>query len=156
MDTIKSVYAHVRWMIRRDMPEVMEIEGYDSCPWSEDDVLGFLRGRNCIGMVAEWKEQVIGFMVYELHKSRLHVVKLSVHPDWRRKSVGMQLMERLKVKLSKCRRCKITADIRESNLPGHLFLKSQGFSAVRVDRSAFEDTGEDAYRFVYYLGEHGE
>ena len=45
---------HIRWMIRRDMPDVMGIEVASfEYAWTEDDFLRCLRQRNCIGMVAE-------------------------------------------------------------------------------------------------------
>jgi len=44
--------VHIRWMIRRDMPEVLDIEsGSFEFPWSEEDFIRCLRQRNCIGMV---------------------------------------------------------------------------------------------------------
>ena len=49
--------AHIRWMIRRDMPDVLGIES--NCfefSWTEDDFIRCLRQRNCIGMVAEMAE----------------------------------------------------------------------------------------------------
>ncbi len=62
--------VHIRWMIRRDMPSVIEIEENSfEFPWSEDEFIRCLRQRNCIGMVAELSEQVVGFMIYELHKN---------------------------------------------------------------------------------------
>src|SRR5690348_2779098 len=45
--------VHIRWMIRRDMPEVMRTERASfEYSWTEDDFLRCLRQRNCIGMVA--------------------------------------------------------------------------------------------------------
>ena len=59
--------VHIRWMIRRDMPEVLEIEQSSfEFPWTEEDFIRCLRQRNCIGMVAEYDEKVVGFMIYEL------------------------------------------------------------------------------------------
>ena len=78
--------VHIRWMIRRDMPEVLKIEaGSFEFPWSEEDFIRCLRQRNCIGMVAEHDERVVGFMIYELHKSRLHIINFAVHPTFRRR-----------------------------------------------------------------------
>ena len=73
--------VHIRWMIRRDMPEVLAIElpkALTSC-WCEEEFLRVLRQRNCIGMVAEVGEQVVGFMIYELHKNKLRGPRLC-HP----------------------------------------------------------------------------
>ena len=55
--------VHIRWMIRRDMPSVLAIE--QECfefPWYEDDFVRCLRQRNCIGMVAELDDKVVGYM----------------------------------------------------------------------------------------------
>ena len=44
--------VHIRWMIRRDMPGVLEIEKLSfEYPWTEEDFIRCLRRRNCIGMV---------------------------------------------------------------------------------------------------------
>ena len=54
----QALKAHIRWMIRRDMPEVLAVEGESfEFPWCEEDFLRCLRQRNCIGMVAEQHRQ---------------------------------------------------------------------------------------------------
>ena len=59
----EQVRVHIRWMIRRDMPEVLQAEQASfEFPWTEEDFLRCLRQRNCIGMVAEQGEKVVGFM----------------------------------------------------------------------------------------------
>lgn len=76
----------IRWLIKRDMPEVLEIahSGYSPL-WSEDDFMEQLRKSNCIGVVAELNHDVLGFMVYCLEKSRLVVINFAVHPAHRHK-----------------------------------------------------------------------
>ena len=138
--------AHIRWMIRRDMPEVRQIESSSfEFPWTEDDFIQCLRQRNCIGMVCEHEEQVVGFMIYELHKTRLHIINLAVHPDYRRRGVGNQMVEKLISKLSRQRRDKILLEVRETNLDAQLFFKQAGFMAISVLRDFYDDTTEDAY-----------
>jgi ribosomal-protein-alanine N-acetyltransferase len=148
----QEVRVHIRWMIRRDMPEVLQIEqeSYDY-PWSEEDFLRCLRQRNCIGMVAELGEKVVGFMIYELHKSKLNVLNFAVHPDFRRQRIGGQMIQKLVSKLSSHRRTRITVEVRETNLACQLFFRDAGFRAVRVIRDRFGDTGEDAYLMQYRL-----
>ena len=97
----QDVCVHIRWMIRRDMAGVLEIEklGFEFS-WSEEDFVRCLRQRNCIGMVCEYEERVVGFMIYELHKNRIHVLNFAVHPDFSRRAVGRQMMDKLIGKLS--------------------------------------------------------
>jgi ribosomal-protein-alanine N-acetyltransferase len=150
----EQVRVHIRWMIRRDMPEVLQTEQESfEYAWTEEDFLRCLRQRNCIGMVAEQGERVVGFMIYELHKNRLHILNFAVHPSFRRHGVGTQMVAKLVSKLSSHRRTRITLEVRETNLPAQLFFRSQSFKAMRVLRAFFEDSGEDAFLMQYRLAE---
>ena len=157
MGTIKQeVRIHVRWMIRRDMTEVLAIENESfEFPWCEEDFIRCLRQRNCIGMVAEHEGRVVGFMIYELHKNRLHVLNLAVGSRHRRTGVGAQMVQKLAGKLSNQRRSRILLEVRETNLAAQLFFRASGFRAVSVLREFYEDTPEDAYlmQFRYQAAE---
>ena len=145
-----EVNVHIRWMIRRDMPEVLEIEKSSfEFPWSEEDFIRCLRQRNCIGMVAEYDDRVVGFMIYELHKNQLHVLNFAVRPDVRRRGVGTQMVHKLKGKLSQQRRNRVMLEIRETNLAAQLFFRNTDFRAVSVLRDYYDDTTEDAYVMQY-------
>ena len=146
----QDVCVHIRWMIRRDMNEVLEIENFAfEFPWTEEDFIRCLRQRNCIGMVAEHDERVVGFMIYELHKNRLHVLNFAVHPDFRRRHVGQAMLNKLIGKLSHQRRNRILLEVRETNLSAQLFFRNCGFRAVTVLRDYYDDTTEDAYLMQY-------
>ncbi|MFO1095060.1 MAG: hypothetical protein U0992_17400 [Planctomycetaceae bacterium] len=81
--------VQIRWLIRRDMPEVLKIERESfEFPWTDEDFMCCLRQRNCIGMVAEYDHQIVGFMVYELHKSRLHILNFAVGSEFREWASG--------------------------------------------------------------------
>ena len=146
----QDVCVHIRWMIRRDMAGVLEIEklGFEFS-WSEEDFVRCLRQRNCIGMVCEYEERVVGFMIYELHKNRIHVLNFAVHPDFSRRAVGRQMMDKLIGKLSSQRRNRIMLEVRETNLSAQLFFRSMGFRAISVLRDYYDDAIEDAYLMQY-------
>ena len=148
----EQVRVHIRWMIRRDMPEVLEIERQSfEYAWSEEDFLCCLRQRNCIGMVAEHDHKIVGFMIYELHKSRLQILNFAVAPEVRRSGVGAQMVLRLIDKLSQQRRNEILLECRERNLEGQLFFRNQAFRAINVLRCHYDETGEDAYIMQFRL-----
>jgi [ribosomal protein S18]-alanine N-acetyltransferase len=150
--TRNQVGVQIRWMIRRDMPEVLEIEQQSfEFAWTEEDFLCCLRQRNCIGMVAEHQERIVGFMIYELLKSQLHVLNFAVAPWTRRQGVGAQMVDKLSAKLAQQRRHEIRLEVREGNLPAQLFFQRQGFVATSVLRGYYEDTAEDAYVMRYIL-----
>jgi ribosomal-protein-alanine N-acetyltransferase len=141
--------AKIRWLIRRDMPEVLPIERASfEFPWSENDFINALRQRNIIGMVAELDEVVVGYMIYELHPNRIYLWSLAVHPEFRRQGVGSALIEKLVSKLYQ-KRSRINVEVRETNLDAQLFFRGSGFRAVGVIRDRYPETTEDAYLFVY-------
>jgi len=141
-------------MIRRDMPEVLQIEkdSFDYA-WTEEDFLRCLRQRNCIGMVAEYGDKVVGFMIYELHKSKLHILNFAASRTLRRRGVGGQMVAKLIGKLSSHRRTRITLAIRETNLAAQVFFRSEDFRATKVLRSYYEDSGEDAFLMQYRIND---
>lgn len=142
--------TQIRWMIRRDMPEVLDIER--RCFeffWTEADFLTALRQRNCIGMVAEHQGQIRGFMVYELLKDRLHLLNFAVD-HWRQRSgLGTQMVDKLKSKLKQQRRTVVELEVRERNVAAQCFFREMGFVADGVLRGHYTDTSEDAYHMIY-------
>lgn len=144
--------VQIRWMIRRDMPSVLAIEEESfEFPWSEEEFIRVLRQRECIGMVAEVGEEIAGFMIYELHKNRIHILSFAVHPYFRRERVGTVMVEKLVSKLTYQRRERIVLDVREKNVTAQLFFRQLGFRAVRILKSYYDDTDEDAYLMEYRI-----
>lgn len=140
------MYTNIRWMIRRDMATVLDIEQQSfPLPWTEEEFYRCLRNRNVIGMVAERESLVQGFMVYELHKNRLELLNFAVLRDSRRTGVGTAMVQKLSSKLSADRRNRITLKVRETNLDAQLFFKAMGFRAISVLRGSYDDVDEDAY-----------
>lgn len=146
--------VHIRWMIRRDMPQVMAIEitAYEY-PWAEEDFIRCLRQRNCIGMVAETGDKIVGYMIYELHRNRLEILNLAVHGEHRRSGVGSSMIAKLYGKLSPQRRTRIDAAVCERNEVAHYWLKACGFTAVEILRDYYEEITADAYLFRLVYGE---
>lgn len=148
----KPLVVHIRWMPRRDMTRVLGIE--ERCfefPWSEMDFVRCLRNRNAIGMVVEHDGNVIGFVIYELHKERLHILNMAVHPDYQRQGVGRAIVAKLTSKLEHDRRNRILLEVRESNLTALAFLRHCGFEAKRIMPNFYQETTDDAYLMEYRL-----
>ena len=145
--------VQIRWLIRRDMPEVLEIE--NECfeiPWNEQDFSSCLEQSRYIGMVAvNDRRKIFGFIIYELQKAKLRIVNFAVAPAERRRGIGRQMSQRLVEKLSQQKRNEIVMEVRESNLDAQMFFKEQGFRAVRILHNHYDDTTEDAYVMLYRL-----
>ncbi len=137
---------HLRWIMKDDLDEICAIE--KECfefPWMKEDFSRCLRKRNCIGMVAEYRGEIVGFMIYELLKHRINLLNLAVARKYRRRSFGAQLVDRLVKKLLTTSRSKISFTVRERNLDAQLFFRSQGFRAISILYNFYETINEDAY-----------
>jgi len=146
----QEIRVHIRWMIRRDMAEVLQIERESfEYPWIDEDFIRCLRQRNCIGMVAEHEGRVVGFMIYELHRTRIHVLNFAVAGLCHRLGVGSQMVAKLIAKLSAQRRSRIVLEVRETNVDAQVFFRENGFRAISILHRYYEDTPEDAYLMQY-------
>ena len=150
---MKPVPSHVRWLVRRDIPQVLEIEqlGF-SRPWSKEEFLGVLRCRNCIGMSAchPTNGEVFGFVIYELFPKRIQILNLAVHPSIWRRGVGRSLVSMVKTKLAPGKRERILTDVTECNVRGQLFWKGVGFQSIATLANYYCDDSA-AYMFSYVL-----
>lgn len=126
---------HVRWLIRRDLDEVLAIDELSHpIAWDEeDDFKNNIRRRNCIGMVVECNNVVVGFMVYDLHKNRLNILRFAVDPEKRNRGFGSRLVQKLVAKLSQQRRTELSISVDISNLTALEFLKGHGFIATGIE-----------------------
>ncbi len=149
---------HIRWMIRRDMPEVLTIEADSfAFPWSEKDFFAELKQRNSVGWVTVHDDDddhpVLGYMVYRLHKYYIEVVSFAVHPAWRRRGIGTAMADKLAGKLSKGRRRRLLAQVRDDNLPAQQFWRAMGYRATKILRGVCPEDDADGYLFEYQLQE---
>lgn len=120
-----------RWMIRRDIPQVQAIDTHSfHLPWDEDDFLARLRQRNCVGVVAERNERIIGYMVYDLYPSHIQLTRLATHPNMRLRGVGRGMTRYLCNKLAH-HRGKIAVEFSEAGLETAApFFGRCGFNAT--------------------------
>lgn len=148
METRQRTDVHIRWMIRRDLQDVLRIErqGF-ATPWTFDDFQNHMNLRNCICMVATFEGQVVGFLVYELLYNRFHIVNMAVDPQSLRRGIGTQMVDLLKEKMRRRMRHRITLHVGENNLEAQLFFKRLGFRAESVLKGHWGDGAIDVYGF---------
>lgn len=148
MDATEVDVSH-RWMIRRDLDNVVWIEerSYEE-PWTVDEFLQCLRHRNVIGVVQESGGQVVGYAVYELNKRTLDVLTFGIHPAFRRRGNGRQLLWHMKKKLNDKRRY-LDCTLSERNVSGQLFLRACGFRVIQIICGLFDEQ-TDGYMFRFF------
>lgn len=133
----KPQTREIRWMIRRDMDDCVYIDSkaFDET-WDEDEFQRVLRNRDIIGVVAESRNEIDGYMIYRLKQQTLEIIRMAVQLDERRLGVGSMLLERLIDKLETQRRRFIEVDVPERCVGAQLFFSANGFTA-------WQDAGSD-------------
>ena len=152
--------VYIRDMNLIDISRVMRIEHASfEFPWTEQEFTKCLKRktihRNTFGLIAEQKEIVVGYLIYQLHRRRAHVLNVAVKPDSRRGGVCRQLFNTLVLKCGFTECCKtIFMEVRETNLNAQLAFRSLGFKATSVLKDFYNDeheVQEDAYMMQYKL-----
>lgn len=136
----------MRWLIRRDLPEVLAIEreAFEQ-PWTQREFLRELRQQKVIGRVLEVGDHIAGYMVYENSKRHVTLLNMAVRHDLRRQWLGTGMLEALRDNCVARRRQSVGAWVDETNLRMHLLLRSCGFLAV--DRAVEYWPSRDALLF---------
>lgn len=151
-DMFRRTRIHIRSMIRRrDLPAVLEIERRSfEFPWDEAFFMRVTRHDEVFSLVAVVgdSDRVVGFMIYQPNRDCLCVLNLAVHPEFRHRGIGRQMIENFAGELIREQYRRIFLEVRETNLPAQLFFRSAGFRAVAVVPGFYEDSGEDAYLFL--------
>jgi GNAT superfamily N-acetyltransferase len=121
-----------QWLDRSVVDRVLEIDNRCAAePWSRDELINVLGKRNAVGMVAESKDGVVGFMVYSLSKTSLELLRFAVDPDYERRGVGSAMVDTLLSKIGKAgsKRQKLEVWVPEESLSTQLFFRANSFWA---------------------------
>lgn len=135
-----------RAMIESDLPTVHanEIASYEY-PWSESIFRDCLRvGYEC--RVLEVAGRVIGHGILSAGAGEAHLLNLCVHPDFRCRGIGRQMLLHLLDKARGLGARAVFLEVRPSN-PGAIRLyQSQGFELIGVRRGYYQSANgrEDA------------
>jgi ribosomal-protein-alanine N-acetyltransferase len=129
--------------------EVAELERIDResfpTPWPEAEFRRFIERDDAVAIAARSGERSVGYGVMLFEWDSAHVLKLVVDAPHRRRGIGRTLLDSLVKTASDSGAEKIVLEVRETNLAAQLFYRACGFRAIKIERSFYADTGEDAY-----------
>ncbi len=132
-------------MQKDDIPAIWDIEQVSfPAPWSRESFLSEMYGKEAISQVAVFEHKVIGYLCanYRLHEA--YLLKLAVHPDFRRQGVATILMHEAKRQLKQRGCVFIYLKVRQSNLSAKAFYEQFGFKIETVRKKYYDDPDEDA------------
>lgn len=146
-----------RFVIRRDMQSIEQIERTSfEFPWSESDFCRVMRRRDVTSLACEVGEDLVGYMIYAVTKSKLQLLNFAVHPNHRRRGVGTSMVQRLIAKLSPHRINRIELLVIETSMGALSFFRSVGFVATRLIRSPYEETNADGIAMRYVVARQSQ
>lgn len=142
------------YMNRQDLPCLAEIDRLNAidkaAAWQEDDFLIESREEStCVMVIRNPHSKAVGFVIYKLRSRSISIRHMGIHPKYQRLGLGKYIITNLKNKIKRYNKTHILFTTRDNALPLHLFLRSQGFIAIKIERECFADTREDGYIFRY-------
>lgn len=130
-------------MEEKDLDAVMAIEEISfQTPWSRQSFETELRKEISICKVAVIGRDVVGYLIEWIVLDEVHIANIAVHPAWRRRGIGMKLME---AGMARCDGFSwIGLEVRRSNDAAKSLYRRLGFHEVGVRKRYYTREGEDA------------
>ena len=129
-----------------DLDFIMDIESRSfASPWSKETLLEELDGKAWSHvLVAEIANVVVGFIIYWVVLSEIHLLNLAVHPDWRRMGIAAAMIHQLLACAHTQNAEEIFLEVRVSNRNAQVLYRKFGFRPIGMRQNYYSDNGEDA------------
>jgi ribosomal-protein-alanine N-acetyltransferase len=144
----------IRDMKSDDVPIVIAIERDSfSTPWSEQSFYGEVYGRYSIARVAVTGSVIVGYCIGRIMLDEGHLFDLAIHPGYRQRGIGRQLLEDLVrgLIINKC--TVLFLEARASNTAARGLYQSLGFTHIGTRKKYYQDPSEDAVLMMLPLNE---
>ena len=136
-------------MSEKDIDPILTIEQVSfKQPWSRLSFLNELAYKYSHNFVLKLENssetyQVIAYLCSRLIIDEIHILKIAVHPDQRRKGTAAKFLNNCIGKFSGQRATSAILDVRQSNTAGIGLYKKTGFAVKAQIPNYYPDTHED-------------
>jgi ribosomal-protein-alanine N-acetyltransferase len=131
-----------------DLDRVMEVEARAySFPWSRGNFLDSLRSGHVSELLATQAEVLLGYYVAMPGVDELHLLNITVVPDFQRCGLGRVLLDRLEWQARQRGLAAIWLEVRASNTRARYLYGARGFVEQGIRRGYYPAAGsrrEDA------------
>jgi ribosomal-protein-alanine N-acetyltransferase len=137
----------LRQMTPADVDGVLAVEHLSfRTPWSREAFEHEAEAEYALYLVATAGDQVVGYAGAHLVWGEAHVTNVAVHPDWRGRGLGEQLMRALEAGAVERGAHRATLEVRVSNTAARALYAKLGWVTAKgaVRKGYYTDTGEDA------------
>lgn len=135
----------LREMLTSDLRAVAAAErkAFPKDPWRQKDFAELIATPAGMGMVAEVKETLVGYLIGQQAADEADLLNMGVIPEARRKGVARGLLRLWLERIGERGAATVWLDVRVSNRPAILLYESFGFIVAGV-RPGYYSDGEDA------------
>lgn len=128
-----------------DLDAIMEIEN-DSfpLPWTRKSYEEVIPLDTIDTWVAVAGEELVGYMLLQHVADEMELHTFAVKASWRRKGVGMRLMECMISEGERLNIKNIYLMVRPNNVPARTLYEKLGFKTVGIRKKYYHDNDEDA------------
>lgn len=129
-----------------DIGRVLEIDRMSfPTPWPRDAYLRELReNRLACYFVAREMHSTVGYAGMWVFLDEAHVTTIAVDPRYRRRRIGERLLVTLIDESFKRGACRITLEVRKSNVGAQNLYRKYGFKDIGIRKGYYSDNREDA------------
>jgi [ribosomal protein S18]-alanine N-acetyltransferase len=135
----------IRDMRKDDIPAIWEIEQASfPAPWFRESFLMEIYNKEVISKAAVFEDRVIGYLCAEYRLYESFILKLAVHPDFRRQGVATILMREAMKELKEKGCVFMYLKVRKSNVSAREFYDLFGFQIETIRKKYYDNPDEDA------------
>ena len=136
----------IRPIESNDIDRVMELEKICfSTPWSREAFqIEVEQNRFASYFVVESRGHIVGYGGMWHIIGEVHITNIAIHPDFRRKGIGRELMLFLMESALSHGAKKMTLEVRKSNIGAKSLYRGLDFIEKGIRKGYYGDTGEDA------------
>ena len=113
-------------------------------PWSEKSVASEVTNPLALWLVAVEADAVVGYIGSQTCCDESEMMNVAVHPDYRRKGIGEQLVAELAHQLAAAGSVSLTLEVRASNEPAKILYEKLGFIQAGRRPNYYRNPKEDA------------
>jgi len=131
--------------ILRDLYGIFAVEnGSFPKPWSLDTLRQEFEHALSRMFVCRNGDEVLGYICGWQVADEIHLMKIAVLSDWRRRGLGSALMEKMLASAHEQGATSIHLEVRDSNIDAIKFYEKHGFEVLGKRKGYYRDSCEDA------------
>ena len=129
----------------KDLDDIAKLEQESfAYPWSKDALMREIMSTGSFVVIAKSEEEILGYAMFMLMYDEIHITKIAVKNEYRRKDIGNLMLNALLNTAFSNNYFDITLEVRVSNKGAIALYEKNGFESAGVRKHYYTDNNEDA------------